>query len=109
PGRIQVYVTFSHASGDIDLTLYGPTGVQIAGSYGVTDEESIDAMVAGGGTYALRIFAYGDGNPDGYLGEITRTLGASCTSTSECPLDNVCESGSCASDACATTSDCPAM
>lgn len=109
PGRIEILVGFTHASGDVDLTLYGPTGVYVAGSYGVGDWESIDAMVSGGGTYALRIFAYGDGNPEGYVGEIRRTIGASCTSTSECPLDNVCAGGSCASDACASSGDCPAM
>ena len=108
PGRIEVLVAFSHAAGDIDLQLYDPAGTRVGSSLGTTDEETIDVMVSGGGTYALRIFAYGEGNPDGYLGEITRTLGTGCTDTGECPLGTVCEGGSCASDACTSASECPA-
>ncbi len=109
PGRIQISLLFTDASGDIDLHLYDPSGVRIGASLGSTDEESIDAMVSGGGTYALRVFTYGTGNPDGYLGEVIRTVGTGCSSTLECPTDTVCASGSCASDVCTSDASCPAM
>lgn len=108
PGRIQVLVTFTHALGDIDIQLYDPSGTRVASSLGTTDDETIDVMVSGG-THALRVYAYGDGNPDGYLGEITRTIGTGCSSTSDCLVGLVCDGGSCASDACASSADCPAM
>lgn len=107
PGRIEVLVTFTHAEGDIDLHLYDPAGARIASSLGTGDDETLDVSVSGGGTYALRVFTYGEGNPGGYLGEITRTLGAGCASTAECPLGTVCASGSCAPDACTSDADCP--
>lgn len=107
PGRIQALVTFDHAAGDIDLQLYDPAGTRIASSLGIGDDEFIDVSVSGGGTYALRIFGWGEGNPEGYLGEITRTVGAACGSTADCPLGTVCRSGSCGPAACTSSGDCP--
>lgn len=109
PGRIEVLVTFTHASGDIDIQLYDPAGTRIASSLGTSDEETIDVMVSGGGTYALRVYAYGDGNSEGYLGEITRTVGTGCASTLSCPVDTVCSGGSCTSAVCTSSSSCPPM
>ncbi len=107
-GRIQVYVTFTHANGDIDIALHNSAGTRIASSLSATDDESIDVEVAAG-TYALRVYGYGEGNQDGYLGEVTLGAGIACASTFTCPPDEVCEGASCSSDACTTNADCPAM
>jgi hypothetical protein len=106
PGRIAAEVAFDESIGDIDIELYSPTGTRIASSAGTSGTESIDVAVPGGGTYALRIFLY-RGRNDLWLGEITRTVGSSCTTTLDCAPGSVCEAGSCASDLCTTNADCP--
>jgi len=108
PGTIEVLVAFTHADGDLDLELYDPSGARIATAPSGTDDESLTEDVAGGGTYALRIYGF-SGAANSYEGLIIRTEGAGCSGTSDCPLDTVCDGGSCQDDACTGMSDCPSM
>ncbi|MGA0332512.1 MAG: matrixin family metalloprotease [Kiritimatiellia bacterium] len=61
--RLQIRCVFSNAQGDIDLELYDAGGNRLAFSETVTDNEFIDHIVSGTGTYYIRVH-YGDaGNP----------------------------------------------
>ncbi|MGE0786185.1 MAG: PPC domain-containing protein [Sandaracinaceae bacterium] len=106
PGRIEVDLVFVDADGDIDIRLLNPSGAQIASSLSSTDDESLGVDVPGGGTYALEVSLFGAGGND-YLGEVRRITGMGCTTTRDCPLDTVCNAGSCVSDVCTGSSACP--
>jgi hypothetical protein len=106
--RVQVEILFDAAIGDVDLELQGPDGTRIAISEGTTDTESIDATVPAAGTYYARVFGF-RGAANMYLGDVTITPITSCAASRECMAGQVCEGGTCGSDACATVSDCPAM
>lgn len=73
-GRIEVDLLFTHADGDIDMTLFDPAGATVRTSASATDDESIAVDVTASGTYVLRVygfrFAPGAGNL--YLGEVRR-------------------------------------
>ena len=43
-----IEITFSHAQGDVDLSLYDSAGTFLRGSFGVVDNERIFAERAGG-------------------------------------------------------------
>jgi V8-like Glu-specific endopeptidase len=46
-------LTFTHAEGDIDISLLNAAGSLIAGSFSITDNEQIDTIVPTAGTYYL--------------------------------------------------------
>jgi len=52
-------LAFTHADGDIDLYLYGPTGNLIDWSVSTTNSESIAYTATAAGTYAVRVFGVG--------------------------------------------------
>jgi hypothetical protein len=108
PGTIEVLLTFTHAAGDLDLELYDPSGARIADAASSTDDETLVQDVAGGGTYALRIFGFAGAGND-YEGLVIRTEGAGCASTMDCPLDTVCDAGACVDDDCTSSGECPSM
>ncbi len=56
--KIAVEVSFTHSSGDIDITLLNPDGAEVGRSAGTTDRESIAHTAAASGTYTLVIFGY---------------------------------------------------
>lgn len=76
PGRIDVFLTFDHSMGDIDIALYDPSGVRLRSSVSSSDDETLTVDAAGGGTYALRIYGFGLSAANVWLGEITRVVGA---------------------------------
>jgi hypothetical protein len=51
--RVIVELQFTHADGDIDLTLLNASGTPLAVSNGVTDDEYIDYTVPASGTYYI--------------------------------------------------------
>ena len=106
PSNVQLFITFDDSMGDLDLELYGPTGSIVGSSRGTGDTESIDVDVTATGTYVARVYGFRDAAGD-YLGELTLTAMSGCTTTYECPADEMCRSGSCVSDSCTSTSACP--
>lgn len=60
---LDIQAEFSHSEGNINLALYNAQGVKLAGSYSVTDDETIHFKVSGGGQYYIRVY-FGNGeNP----------------------------------------------
>jgi hypothetical protein len=57
--RVAARADFSHAEGDIDLSLYDSSGNLLANSNEVSDFESIDSIVPVVGSYYLRVY-FGD-------------------------------------------------
>jgi hypothetical protein len=60
--HVQVDVLFTHADGDINVCLFNGSGVQLACSDDVIDNEFIDHVVPGPGTYYIRVFGQDAGN-----------------------------------------------
>ncbi|MEC4986714.1 MAG: Calx-beta domain-containing protein, partial [Oscillatoria sp. PMC 1076.18] len=61
--NLVVDLQFAHADGDIDLKVYDANGNFVAGSYSITDNESIDTILPSSGTYYLKVYPYsGSGN-----------------------------------------------
>ena len=65
---IDVSTFFVDAEGDVDLELYDPAGIEVTGSQSVTDDESVSWVAATSGTWAARVWLWGDagsspGNP----------------------------------------------
>jgi len=61
--RLIVNCTFSHAAGDIDLSVYAADGTTlITGSGSVTDNEYIDTILPSSGTYYIRVYGANTGN-----------------------------------------------
>jgi hypothetical protein len=76
--RIQVNLAFSHAQGDLNLQLFGPTGSQLAAAYSTTDNESVAALAPSTGTYRVHVYGFkGAGNR--YALGVTTSCGASVT------------------------------
>jgi hypothetical protein len=107
--RVVVDLTFDLARADVDMTLVGPTGTVIASSLGTTDTEHIDAMVTSAGTYAVHVFSIDTARSNDYLGMVTVSATAGCTTTLSCPSGQVCASGTCRSGACTSVSMCPSL
>jgi len=57
---IEVDVYFADAEGDIDLTLWDPSGTDIAWSWSLTDDEAISATVTADGWYQAEVALYTD-------------------------------------------------
>lgn len=108
PGRIEALVLFDHSMGDIDIALHDPSGTRLRSSVTSTDDEMIAVDVAGGGTYALRVYGFGLSAGNDWIAEITRSSGSSCSTSLMCPADTVCDAGMCRDDRC-STGTCPAM
>ncbi len=106
PTGISITMTFDDSMGDLDLELYGPTGTLVGSSRGTTDIETIEMDLFETGTYTIRTYGFGTGFGD-YLGEVRFTSFSGCVRSSECSSGEVCESGSCRSDACTFDTDCP--
>ena len=107
--RIVVDLTFDLARADVDLELVGPTGTVIASSLGTTDAEHVDATVTTAGTYAIHVFSIDSAASNDYLGMVTVTATATCTTTLGCPAGQVCSAGVCRSGTCTSASMCPPM
>ena len=107
PAQIQVTLLIEEfMDADLDLQLLGPTGAVAGSSAGTGEEESIDVRVTDPGTYSVRVYGFlGDSSP--YLGEVVRTADAGCSSSLDCPTDQVCDAGSCVDRTC-SGSTCPA-
>jgi len=106
PSTIAATIVFTPSVGDLDLELLDATGAVIASSNGATDTESITKDVNDVGTYVLRVFGFRDSRGD-YLGDVHVTARTSCTTSNECPSDQVCGSSGCVARSCTTASTCP--
>ncbi|MBC88418.1 MAG: hypothetical protein CMB12_03970 [Euryarchaeota archaeon] len=51
-------ITFVHANGDIDMTLYDGSGNTITSSTGVSNSESVSDVVTSSGFYCVRVYGY---------------------------------------------------
>lgn len=57
---ITVDLSFSHAEGDIEISLRGPSGTVLASGATSTDNERITWTAATSGTYVIRVWLYAD-------------------------------------------------
>lgn len=57
--KVLIDCRFTDADGDIDIALYDASGVRLASSTSVSDNEYIDYTVSSGGTYYIKVY-YGD-------------------------------------------------
>jgi hypothetical protein len=63
----KVYITFTHAQGDIDIKLYTVGGVLLGTSQGVTDYEEVNIASQKRGAVVLKAYGFnGVGNTGGY-------------------------------------------
>ncbi len=56
---LQAVLEFSHATGDLDMSLTGPGGDRVAEGASVDDNEQIIYPVAAAGPHLLRVYGYG--------------------------------------------------
>ncbi len=56
--RLNITVSFTDAAGNVDIVLFEPSLVRVAGSSSTTDDENIQYDVPESGTYTLRVFAF---------------------------------------------------
>lgn len=59
---VSVECQFTHANGNIDISLYDSSGSYLTGSSTNTDHESIGYTVSGPGTYYIRVYGANAGN-----------------------------------------------
>lgn len=62
---LQVSIQFSDTTSDLDMTLVNEAGTNVAGSYSVSDNESVSYTVPATGNYFIRVYDY-DGNGNAY-------------------------------------------
>ncbi len=55
---INVSVEFSHATGDLDMTLYDSSVSQVANAQSTDDNEEISVEAGASGTYYLKVSGY---------------------------------------------------
>lgn len=61
--ELQIDVSFSHAEGDIDISLFDPDGNWVADAHSVTDDERITYVASETGTYTLLVWLIWDAGP----------------------------------------------
>ncbi len=128
PGDVDVYsfdvpcgasvsaaIFFTHAQGDLDLYLYGPTGDTALAS-GATDGDGEMVDVGAqpdGGTYRVKVAGFPEASTQNAYTLVVETSGGgacggdACTLTS-CDMNKVCDADAgCVSDYCTTDYDCP--
>ncbi|MEM9067714.1 MAG: PPC domain-containing protein [Myxococcota bacterium] len=93
-------------SADLDLELRDPEDRVVGSSRDIGEEESISLRVSDPGNYAIRVFGVGS-DTSAYLGSVEVTPDASCTSSRDCPIGEVCNAGACEARVC-SGSTCPA-
>jgi hypothetical protein len=79
-GAITFKIDFVHSEGDLDMTLEGPTGTQLAKSDSTANQETCAASGLAAGTYYARIYGY-NGAKAKYAATVT-VQGGTGTSTS---------------------------
>ncbi len=99
PTNVSITLLIETAGQDLDVELRGPTDSIVAASRGTTNEENIEARVSEPGTYAIRVLGFLDAS-SAYLGEVSLTLDTGCTSSRDCPLEQVCGDGRCIDRSC---------
>lgn len=104
--RAEILLLIDDSTQDLDLELRGPSGTVIASSRGVTDTEEIDALLTASGTYAIGVLGFLQDSSD-YIGNLTLTAESGCTNDDACPIDEVCDGGSCVDRACTFGGTCP--
>jgi hypothetical protein len=78
-GTLTVTITFTHASGDLELVLLDAAGTTLASSTGVTGTETVSATVQTASRLTARVFGYG-GAQNSYAMTVQVTGGTpSCT------------------------------
>ncbi|MFT5204091.1 MAG: hypothetical protein ACI9C1_003497, partial [Candidatus Aldehydirespiratoraceae bacterium] len=78
---ISVDLTFSHASGDVDLQLMNPAGTLVSASGSGSDNESVTHTALTSGIYAARVYGY-NGAENTYQIDMHRSI---------CPVDDAYE------------------
>lgn len=63
--QLDVSIQFTDAVSDLDLKLVNESGVVVAGSYSITDNESVSYSVGSSGRYYIKVYDY-DGNGNSY-------------------------------------------
>jgi hypothetical protein len=81
PGALTVQLAFSHAAGDLDLGVDGPSG-SVGTSEGTGDSEKVEVASLPAGTYKVRVHGY-----QGARGRYTLTISAA-TVTPPAPSDD---------------------
>lgn len=64
--RAMVELSFDHSAADLDLELTSRSGMVLANSSGVSDEEVAQTTIAGGGLLYVRVFPYTQGASTSY-------------------------------------------
>jgi hypothetical protein len=77
---ITADIAFSHANGDLDMTLVDADGNYLDGAISTTDDESVEYTVSESGTYYVEVYAYSDA-PNSY--DIDVNTSSSGTSTGD--------------------------
>jgi hypothetical protein len=108
PGSVNVVLVLDDAIGDLDLKLFGPRGTLVGRSTTTTSLEEIDVTVTETGTYTIQVYGYLEGSGP-YIGMVTTTSGGGmCTSTTtDCPLGQVCATSMCRDGTCTSDGMCP--
>ncbi|MCS6856114.1 MAG: hypothetical protein NZM37_00230 [Sandaracinaceae bacterium] len=108
PSRAEITLVADDLS-RLEFDLFDAAGARLSGSTLSGGIRRIERTLSPG-RYVLRIAGMPPPRGIAYLGEIRLTpSGMACTSTRECPLGSVCQSGTCVSDDCTPPGTCPAM
>ena len=76
--RVEIFSTFLHVQGDIDLFLFDTNMVEIGSSDGIEDEERIETNILSPGTYYIRVNLLNNGPSLYDIGYRVLTTGEGC-------------------------------
>ena len=71
--HVDISLSFTHASGDVDVTLLNSSAAVLAFSTGTTNSESIIRDLAAG-TYYIRVYGFGAGSCNRYAMSVSATV-----------------------------------
>ncbi len=92
-GVLTVRTRFTHADGDLDLSIHDADGTRVDISQGVGDEEALRVSAEAAATAYVRVYGY-QGAQNDYDLEITLD-GCGCVDDRDCPAGQVCAEGAC--------------
>jgi hypothetical protein len=59
--RLDVRISFNHADADLDLSVQGPRGTELASSTSTSNNESVTVTADRDGTYLVQVYPYSEG------------------------------------------------